>query len=53
MSLPTRERELKLTRIHSPHSDLTSLPTRERELKLDQAFWGAFYDSRSPRGSVN
>ena len=53
MSLPTRERELKLDLLEEALVDYRSLPTRERELKpfvVD----GVFEDSgRSLHGSVN
>ena len=53
MSLPTRERELKLQINDWLGEPVMSLPTRERELKqLDRAAQ-MVKGGRSPRGSAN
>ena len=53
MSLPSRERELKLVGYLSKETRMLSLPSRERELKPLQQQQQGMKFGRSPRGSAN
>ena len=52
-SLPSRERELKLSRYTEEKIKSESLPSRERELKPLSFSVHLLLCRRSPRGSVN